>query len=119
MSFSQIAMSIFNRLLIIICHELLVYYVDLRRVLEAGTYKLAAEWEQLGLALGIEKFRLRQISINNRGDAIACLSDALQTWIDTGSATLEKLVEAVANPAFINNEKLSKEIKEEYLKSDK
>ena len=73
----------------------------------------------MGLALGVEEFRLNQISADKRGETRACLNTALQTWIDTGSATLEKLVKAVANPAFINNEKLSKEIKENYLKSDK
>ena len=96
--------------------SLFVYYVDLKKVLDAGTYKLAAEWEQLGLALGIERFRLRQLKTNNHGDTTACLTDALQIWIDTGSATLEKLGDAVSNPAFINNENLSKEIKEEYMK---
>ena len=112
-------MSIFNELLIIIYHELFVYYVDLRKVLVAGTYKLAKEWYDLGQALGIEEFRLNQISADKRGETRACLNATLQTWIDTGSATLEKLAEAVADPAFINNEKLSKEIKEKYLKSDK
>ena len=90
---------------IIICHELFVYYVDLKTVLEAGTYKLAAEWEQLYLALGIEEYKLKQISAEKNGETRPYLNATSQTWIDTGSANLEELVKAVANPAFVDKKK--------------
>ena len=91
--------------------SLFVYYIDVRKVLKAGAFQLDAKWYQLGLALGVKNFKLDQIRVNNIGDARACLTATLQTWIDTGSATVEKLVDVVADPTSIDNKNLAREIK--------
>ena len=53
------------------------------------------EWETLGLYLGIQNKDLKTIHFNSLHQIDICRKDMIVHWLKTGTATREKLIEAL------------------------
>ena len=53
------------------------------------------EWENLGLNLGIEKYKLDEIKYNCRDQVQVCRKDMVYYWIETKNATCDRLIIAL------------------------
>ena len=91
---------------------------DLLKVKEKLTKaRMAVKWRDIGLALGLEDHQLDEIKSNNRTTTGDCLTAMALEWlkqtydvVDYGVPSLERLSEAVSNPAGGNNPSAAKEI---------
>ena len=57
--------------------------------------KIVYEWEALGLFLGIEDHKLKQIKYNCRDQVQVCRKDMICHWLEMGNATREGLILAL------------------------
>ena len=53
------------------------------------------EWETLGLYLGIQNKDLKTIHFNSLNQIDICRKDMIVHWLKTGTATREKLIQAL------------------------
>ena len=57
--------------------------------------EIVNEWETLGLYLGIQNRDLKTIYFNSLHQIDICRKDMIVHWLKTGTATREKLIEAL------------------------
>ncbi|XP_019863354.1 PREDICTED: uncharacterized protein LOC109592313, partial [Amphimedon queenslandica] len=57
--------------------------------------KIVNEWETLGIFLGIKNEELKLIHFNSLHQIDICRKDMIVHWLKTGTATREKLIEAL------------------------
>ena len=57
--------------------------------------EIVNEWETLGLYLGIQNRDLKTIHFNSLHQIDICRKDMIVHWLKTGTATREKLIEAL------------------------
>ena len=58
----------------------------------------AAQWERLGLQLGLKNYHIANISRDNPNRAVTCCREMLQKWLEIDlSATWCKLDDAIKN----------------------
>ena len=55
-------------------------------------------WKQLGLNLGLEKYKLDNIEIDKHRIVQDCQMEMISLWLDTGNASWHALVRALASP---------------------
>ena len=81
-------------------------------------HPLAAEWKNVGIALGVNLDELKIIESSHLGKPVECLTEMLNNWLkgnyNSGERTWQKLVEVVADPAGGNHKALAKEIAGKY-----
>ena len=56
-----------------------------------------ADWQELGLALGMEYSLLDSIDRDKGGDVEKCKTAMLHSWLETGAATKSSLVDALTD----------------------
>ena len=78
---------------------------------------VAAEWRNIGLALGLSSGDLETINSKYHGDPNACITSTLTEWLKEnynferfGEPTWQRLVKAVSDPAGGANIKLARKI---------
>ena len=54
---------------------------ELKDLLRELRGKVANEWEDLGILLGINDGQLKQINLDKAGDSKACLREMLRVWL--------------------------------------
>ena len=54
---------------------------ELKDLLRELRGRVANEWEDLGILLGINDGQLKQIKSDNAGDSKACLREMLRVWL--------------------------------------
>ena len=59
--------------------------------------KLVDEWELLGLYLGIENHKLKEIRYDGQNQVMVCRKDMICYWLETGTATREGLILALVD----------------------
>ena len=63
---------------------------------------IAAEWFNLGVALGLSYGTLREIESNHRGDARRCLTEMVMAWLqmkDNSRPSWQSLASALSSPS--------------------
>ena len=59
--------------------------------------KLVDEWELLGIYLGIENHKLKEIKNGGQNQVTVCRKDMICHWLETGTATREGLILALVD----------------------
>ena len=59
--------------------------------------KLVDDWELLGLYLGIENHKLKEIKYDSQNQVAVCRKDMICYWLETGTATREGLMSALVD----------------------
>lgn len=54
-----------------------------------------SQWKRIGIRLGIEKHELEAIEYDHRHQVQDCREHMIDLWIRTGTATKQKLIEAL------------------------
>ena len=85
---------------------------------------IQANWEFVGIQLGIGNGKIEAIKLKNGGDPTRCLKDMLSAWLnenyDTqrhGYPSWRRLCKAIASPAGAENQSLADDIAERHKTS--
>ena len=74
-------------------------------------------WKQLGLNLGLEKYKLDNIEINKHWIVQDCQMEMISLWLDTGDASWRALVRALASKQ-VEKKDLAEKIAAEHTKCE-